>query len=193
MRSVFNKLLLAVKCLDSGFQHLVYGCIQRIKLIYLRFRKLQWFSLLQFETAKLFDQPVYNFTREFPFIWEEMHVPIPYRADRTAAERILLEAAWAVTVESREASDRARDRVQRAYGVNLEQHEPRVFWRITDNWIDLAVRYVVPEHGIREIKDALTRRVLSDFDRAGIEIASTTMAVTSVPAITIQPTAAGTG
>lgn len=140
---------------------------------------------------KLFDEPVFNFTREFPFIWEEVHVPIPYRADRAAAERILLEAARAVTSEVRDDSDRARDRLQRVYGVNLEPHEPRVFCRITDNWIDLAVRFVVPEHGIRETKDAFTRRVLADFDQAGIEVASTTIEVSRVPGITLQQPAAG--
>lgn len=140
---------------------------------------------------KLFDEPVYNFTREFPFIWEEMHVPIPYRADRAVAERILLDAARAVTSDSRVAGDQARERLQHAYGVNLEPHEPRVFWRVTDNWIDVAVRFVVPEHGIREAKDAFTRRVLADFDRAGIEIASTTIEVTRVPALTLQRRATG--
>ena len=136
---------------------------------------------------KLFDEPVYNFTREFPFIWEEVHVPIPYRADRAAAERILLDAALAVTSDSRDDSDRARDVLQAAYGVDLEPHEPRVFCRITDNWVDLAVRFVVPEHGIRETKDAFTRRMLAEFDRAGIEVASTTIEVTRVPAVTVLP------
>jgi small-conductance mechanosensitive channel len=130
---------------------------------------------------KLFDEPVYNFTREFPFIWEEMHVPIPYRADRDRAERILLETAKAVTRNSRAASDSARDYLQARYGVRLEPHEPQVFWRLTDNWLDLTVRFVVPEHGIREIKDAFTRRVLAAFDRAGIEIASATIELTRMP------------
>ena len=40
---------------------------------------------------KVFDEPVYNYTREFPFIWEEMTIPIPYRADRKRAEEILLD------------------------------------------------------------------------------------------------------
>ena len=39
---------------------------------------------------KVFDEPVYNYTREFPFIWEEISLPIPYRADRSRAEAILL-------------------------------------------------------------------------------------------------------
>jgi small-conductance mechanosensitive channel len=43
--------------------------------------------------SKIFDEPVYNYTRDFPFIWEEMHLPIAYRDDRHKAEQILLEAA----------------------------------------------------------------------------------------------------
>jgi small-conductance mechanosensitive channel len=135
---------------------------------------------------KLFDEPVYNFTREFPFIWEEMHVPIPYRADRTRAERILLDTARAVTADTREASDRARDALQIRYGVRLEPHEPCVFWRLTDNWLDLTVRFVVPEHGIREIKDVFARRVLAAFDEAGIEIASTTIELTRLPPLVLR-------
>ena len=42
---------------------------------------------------KIFDEPVYNYTRDFPYIWEEMPLPISYKADRGRAERILLEAA----------------------------------------------------------------------------------------------------
>ena len=31
---------------------------------------------------KIFDNPVYNYTREFPYIWEEMRVPIRYSGNR---------------------------------------------------------------------------------------------------------------
>src|SRR5438270_6211174 len=40
---------------------------------------------------KIFDTPVYNYSRDFPFIWEELHVGISYNADRNRAEQILLD------------------------------------------------------------------------------------------------------
>jgi small-conductance mechanosensitive channel len=43
--------------------------------------------------ARIFDEPVYNYTREFPYLWEEMSVPIGFNADRERAERILLDVA----------------------------------------------------------------------------------------------------
>ena len=57
--------------------------------------------------AKIFDEPVYNYTREFPYLWEEMSLPIPYKADRGRAEQILLDAAARHTVQIARA-ERAR-------------------------------------------------------------------------------------
>ena len=37
--------------------------------------------------AKIFDEPVYNYTREFPYIWEEVSLPVPFTADRGRAAR----------------------------------------------------------------------------------------------------------
>lgn len=43
--------------------------------------------------AKIFDDPVFNYTRDFPFIWEEMRIPVTYTADRKRAEQIMIAAA----------------------------------------------------------------------------------------------------
>ena len=44
---------------------------------------------------------------------------------------------------------------------------PRVYYRLTDNWLELTVRFVGPDHGIRELKDAMSREILDAFDEAG--------------------------
>jgi small-conductance mechanosensitive channel len=127
---------------------------------------------------KIFDEPVYNYTREFPFIWEEVHVPIAYRSDRHRAEQILLEAVRGASEEFSERAVAARRRLERRYGLEHESIEPRVYWQITDNWLQLSVRFVVPEHGIRPIKDRINRTVLTELERAGIEIGTSTAEVT---------------
>ena len=48
---------------------------------------------------KIFDEPVFNYTRDFPFVFEEVLLPVSYTSDRKAAESILLEVArrhWAM-------------------------------------------------------------------------------------------------
>jgi small-conductance mechanosensitive channel len=134
---------------------------------------------------KIFDEPVYNFTREFPFIWEEITIPVPYRSNRADVERILLNAANEFTAEYADQSASARSAFQLKYNVTLDDPEPRVYWRLTDNWLELTVRFLVPEHGIREIKDAMSRKILQDFDAATIEIASATFEIVGMPALRV--------
>ncbi len=137
---------------------------------------------------KVFDTPVYNLTRELPFIWEEISLPVPYRADRHRAEQILLAAARDATADVAASSRPARSAFESKYGVELDQAEPRVYWRLTDNWLELTVRFLVPEHGIRAIKDRMSRQILEELDTARIAVASATMEidVVGVPAIQLE-------
>ncbi len=127
-----------------------------------------------------FTDPVYNYSGVFEFIWEELTVPIAYRSDWRAAERILhQEAVRASGVEGAQEAMRA---MTRRYPVPRAELEPRVFARATDNWMELSARFVVPVRTARSVKDAMTRRVWERLDAAGIQIASQTADVTLRPA-----------
>jgi len=136
--------------------------------------------------GKIFDEPVYNYTRDFPYIWEEMPIPITYAADRNAAERILLDCAARHTVAIREMGEEALIVMQRRYGMRIEDFTPKVFYRITDNWLELTVRFMVRDHGIRDLKDAMARDILDGLDGAGIGIASATYDIVGFPSIRLQ-------
>jgi small-conductance mechanosensitive channel len=132
---------------------------------------------------KLFDEPVYNYTREFPYIWEEIRVPIPYRADRDRAEQVLLAAADRHTVRVRDLSTEMLAELERRYAMKAPEMGPRVYYRLTDNWLELTVRFIVEDHGMRAIKDAMSREILRELDRAGIGIASATFDIVGLPRV----------
>ncbi|WP_233222847.1 hypothetical protein [Chroococcidiopsis sp. CCALA 051] len=50
----------------------------------------------------------------------------------------------------------------------------------------MTVRFVVREHGIRDLKDAVSRDILKAFDMAGIRIATTTYNVVGFPPLQIE-------
>ena len=137
---------------------------------------------------KVFDEPVYNYTREFPFIWEEITVPIPYRADRRRAEAILLACVAETVGELDRRSQPVQHALERRYFIDLDDLTPRVFYRLTDNWLELTVRFIVGERGVREVKDRIARAVLQQFDEAEIEVASTTYEIVGMPAIRVHNT-----
>jgi small-conductance mechanosensitive channel len=140
---------------------------------------------------KVFGDPIYNFTRELPFIWEEISVPVSYTMDRARAEAELIDAAREFTSDHASASESFRAGFEAKYHVRLDRPEPRVYWRLTDNWLELTVRFLVPEHGIREIKDAISRRILREFESARIEIASATIEIARLPPVRIGQAIAG--
>jgi len=136
--------------------------------------------------AKIFVDPVYNYTRDFPYIWEEMSIPITYTADRTRAEQILLDAAQRRTFRVSELSEEARQEMERRYFVSLGDLEPKVYYRLTDNWLELTVRFIAEDRGVRDVKDTMSRDILQAFDEAGIGIASATFEIVGLPPVRLQ-------
>jgi small-conductance mechanosensitive channel len=136
--------------------------------------------------AQIFDDPVYNYTRSFPYIWEEMHLPISYKDDRVLAEQIILEAVAHHTEEIAHLAQPELDRLKHQFFIEAADIKPRVYLRITDNWVELAVRFLCKTHDIRGLKDRISREILSGLEAAGIGIASGTYEIVGFPPITVK-------
>jgi small-conductance mechanosensitive channel len=136
--------------------------------------------------SKIFSDPVFNYTREFPYIWEEMAIPVSYDDDHERVERILLAAAQQHALDPHAMAVDEKARMQERFGVEPMELEPRVFFRITDNWMELTVRFLVGTHRIRGAKDAMSRTVAAELKAAGIGIASATYDIVHLPPIEIK-------
>ena len=82
-------------------------------------------------------------------------------------------------------SEAALKEMQERYFVAMTDMQPRVFYRLTDNWLELSLRFVVEEHGIRDIKDKMSRQIIDQLDAAGIGIASATYDIVGMPPLKI--------
>jgi small-conductance mechanosensitive channel len=141
--------------------------------------------IVTISNSKIFDEPVYNYSREFPYIWEEMTLPITYAADRARAEQILLEAAARHTVPIGKIGADALAHMQRLYFLRPAEVAPCVYYRLTDNWLELTVRFIARDHGVRELKDALSRDIMRALDEAGIGVASATFDIVGMPPLRV--------
>ena len=136
--------------------------------------------------AKIFDEPVYNYTRDFPYIWEEIRVPVSYRGDWAEAERIMLAAAERHATPESALPPALLAELQRRYFMDAPDITPMTFLRLTDNWIELAVRFVTAEHGIRQVKDRISRDILDGFKAGAIEVATATIEVANLPPVRVS-------
>src|SRR5206468_9028792 len=121
-----------------------------------------------------------------PFIFEEISLPLRYEDDHARAEEILLAAAEKHTVQIRELESEAIKELRRRFFLDEENPGPRIYWRLTDNWLEMTVRFVVRDHGVRAVKDAMSREILAGLKQAGIGIASATYELVGAPELKVR-------
>jgi small-conductance mechanosensitive channel len=136
--------------------------------------------------GEIFKSPVFNYTRDFPFIWEEMMIPISFKDDRKQAEEILIAAAAEHAVKTNDVRPAVLHLMQKRYFIDLADFSPKVYYRITDNWLELTVRFLSHAHGVRDVKDAMSRHILPALQAANIGIASSTYDIVGFPPIRIE-------
>jgi small-conductance mechanosensitive channel len=132
---------------------------------------------------KVFDCPVYNYTHEFAYLWDEIAFPVHFQQDFAKAEQIILTATKRHASTAELLGEEEVARLEQRFGIEVGEIDPRVFWRVTENWLELTVRFLGPDHGIRAIKDRITREVMAGFGKAGILIAAVRQEAVTAPAL----------
>ena len=130
---------------------------------------------------KVFDCPVYNYTHEFAYLWDEISLPVHYHQDFGKAEKIILDAATKHALTGKGLGKVEVERLEKRFGIDVGEIDPRVFWRITEDWLELTVRFLGHDHGIRTLKDQMTREIMAGFEKAGIMIAAVRQEAVEMP------------
>ena len=122
---------------------------------------------------KVFDEPVFNYTHEFAYIWDEVSIPVLYSSDYAAADKCILSAAAKFALSREKIGEEEVKRIEQRFGIDVGEIDPKVFWRMTEDWLEMTVRFLGPDHGIRAIKDRMTREIMAGFARDGVAIGAT--------------------
>ncbi len=138
----------------------------------------------------VFKAPVYNYSGDFPFLWDEIRVPIRFGSDRALARRLLEQTTVALVGDYAADARESWERMLRTYRLEEARVEPMVTMVATDNWLDFTVRYVVDYRRRRTTKDELFTRILDAIDGTGgrVALASATFELVGAPALQVQVT-----
>ena len=106
---------------------------------------------------------VYNYTKGFPFVWDEFSTVVTFESDWQEAERLMLAKAE-VEAEKIEGEVKRRiKRMQERYAIRYEQLSPIVYTSIADNGVMLTLRYLAPARMRRTVNHRISRNVLQEF------------------------------
>ena len=126
---------------------------------------------------KTFTEPVFNYSAQLEWIWEELAFAIPQDADWEEAEQIVFEEIRAHAPDLRERGEAALAELGERYLVSATEIEPRTYVRVAGGDIEIVGRFVTAVRTARVAKDAITRVSLRRMRAAGIPVAYQTYSV----------------
>jgi hypothetical protein len=134
----------------------------------------------------VFSEPVINYTESWPYIWDEIMIPVTYESDWQQAAEIMMahgqEYSAGVQAPARTTFVEARRRYP---ALREAAVEPSLYTVMTDNWIELTIRYVVDPRERRAVAAALHRDLLQHFaEEPAVTVASATFEIVGFPPLT---------
>ena len=121
--------------------------------------------MVQFPNSQVFKDPVYNYTRGFEYIWNEISFLITFESNWKKAEEI---AAKIIDKYSLEVTERVRRRIKKMaqrYWIHYEILTPIVYTTIKDSGVQLRVRYLTEVKKRRMTEVQISRDVLKAFEK----------------------------
>ena len=135
--------------------------------------------IVQISNSMIFGTPVFNYTQNFSYVWDEVVLPITYDSNLDGARKIMLDVGRQYTGDFLKEAQTDLQAMQRYFMVPEVELQPTVFVKVTDNWLELSMRYIVnPKErraGASFLYDHIFKAV---HGRDDIKIASTSMDLT---------------
>jgi small-conductance mechanosensitive channel len=131
--------------------------------------------------------PVYNFTQHWGYLWDEITLPITYESDWQLATELMLEHGQTYTAELQADAEARLNRMIDRYPLKDTKVEPTLYLAMTDNWIELTLRFVVDAQERRKVKDQLHQDLLQHVQaEERITVASTTIEIVGFPQLQVD-------
>ena len=132
----------------------------------------------------VFSDPVFNYTQRWPYLWDEITIPITYDSKWQRAEELMLEHGREYTSHFQAQAQAQLRELANKYPVHEMGVEPALYIVMTDNWIEMTLRYVVEAQKRRMVKAQLHHELLRHFESdADITVASMTVEIVGFPAL----------
>ena len=136
----------------------------------------------------IFKEPVFNYSGEFPFLWDEIKIPVQYGSDYELTKKILLKAGNEIAGDLTTKSKEEWRILQTKYRLEDAQTDAMVSLVANDNWVEFTLRYVVGYKKRRATKTELFMKILKEVESTNGEVkfASTTFQVLDLPNLNVN-------
>jgi small-conductance mechanosensitive channel len=121
--------------------------------------------LITFPNSEVLAGSIVNLTRDFPYVWDELTIPIADRSDLAYAADVLNRIATTHIAGYMEEPAARYEAILRRSGLEFSvPRQPQVFIALGESWVNLTARYLVGARERRKWKSELTALVVTEFN-----------------------------
>ena len=130
----------------------------------------------------VFKEKVHNYSAEYPFLWDEIIVPLRTESDYQLARKVFTNVLSEFCGQYATNSEKQWGKLTDKYRVEEAQVQPMVTLQFDENWISYTLRYIVDYKKRRSTKDPIYTRLLEEISKYDdiITIATSTLGITNV-------------
>ena len=131
----------------------------------------------------VFKEPVFNYSADFPFLWDEFVLPIHYSSDRERARALILSCVNEVIDDYPTRSRAAWKALVGKYRIEDASVDATVTLSGDENWLTFTARYIVDYRKRRFTKDRIFTRIFEEIDKTdgAVRLAGATLEITAAP------------
>lgn len=130
----------------------------------------------------VFSTPIQNYSSDYPFLWDEIQVPLRLESDQQSARALFTKIGSEVCGDFANRSVPIWNQMKGKYLIEKAGVEPMIFMKFDQNWMTFTLRYVVDFRKRRSTKDILFSRIIDEIKKHDdiIMIATSTLEVTNL-------------
>jgi len=120
--------------------------------------------MVQFPNGKIFQTPIFNYTKGFEYIWDEISVLVTFESNWRKAEEVLLKAGDEV---SRDIQHQVKSKIRRLeskYLIYYTTFTPIVYISIEESGVKLTLRFLTETKKRRSWEDIISRKIMEDIN-----------------------------
>ncbi|MEQ8685419.1 MAG: mechanosensitive ion channel family protein [Imperialibacter sp.] len=132
--------------------------------------------IVRIANSFVFKEPVFNYSTDFPFLWDEIKLPVQFGSDYQQMKNMLNKVAADIVGNYTSTAHQEWAGMVKKYMIEDASTEPMVTLAANDNWVEFTLRYAVDYKKRRSTKDLLFTRILDEVDKSNgkIKFASAT-------------------
>ena len=136
----------------------------------------------------IFKEPVYNYSSDFPFLWDEIRIPVRYGSNYEMAREGFQQVLDELTGEHARQLKGDWRKMTDKYLLEDAQLKPGVSLKMDDNWAEFTLRYVVDYKKRRGMKDQISSRILKliEESQGQVKLGAPSFELASIPPLDIS-------